>query len=129
MVAERSLALPRATAVERGLAPAVAERIAREGFVRVDVDTLFPVEPPQAIPLRRVVFLRGFAEHPSLERITPGRAEIVELQPLMGSFLNASHSRRVFELARLLSTAKVYQLHPGDPDATAIYLEKAFALE
>jgi hypothetical protein len=79
--------------------------------------------------LRRIVFLRGFAERPSLRRITPGREEIVELQPLMSSFLNASHSRRVFELARLLSTAKVYHLHPGDPDTTAQFVEEAFACE
>jgi hypothetical protein len=120
---------PRCRAVEKGLDPAVVQRIARDGFVRVDINTLFPVAPAQPIPLRRIVFLRGFAERPSLERITPGRSEIAELQPLMSSFLNASHGRRVFELTRLLSTAKVYQLHPGDPDATAAYLEEAFACE
>jgi hypothetical protein len=120
---------PRTTAVIRGLAPGVAAQIASDGFARVNIETLFPAEPPQPVPLRRIVFLRGFAERPSLERITPGRPEIVELQPLMGSFLNASHTRRVFELTRLLSSAKVYQLHPGDPDATAIYLEEAFACE
>jgi hypothetical protein len=120
---------PRADAVERALAPALAARIEREGFVRVDIDTLFPVEPARAIPLRRIVFLRGFAERPSLERITPGRPEIAELQPLLSSFLNSSHSRRVFELTRLLSSAKVYQFRPADPDATAMYLEEEFACE
>jgi hypothetical protein len=120
---------PRAAAVERGLAPAVAERIDRDGFLRVDIESLFPVQPPKAVPLRRIVFLRGFAKHPSLQRITPGRPEIVELQPLMSSFLNSSHSRRVFELTRMLSSTKVYQLHPGEPDATAMYLEEVFACE
>jgi hypothetical protein len=47
----------------------------------------------------------------------------------MSSFLNQSHSRRIFELTRLLATAKVYQLHPGDPDETALYLEEAFKCE
>lgn len=120
---------PRAAAVERGLAPGAAERIAQDGFLRIDIDTLFPVEPSRPFPLRRIVFLRGFAKNPSLERIVPGRAEIIELQPAMSSFLNASHGRRVFELTRLLATAKVYQLHPGDPDATAAYLEEKFACE
>jgi hypothetical protein len=120
---------PRATAVERGLPASAAAQIERDGFFRVDVDTIFPTRAAQAVPLRRVVFLRGFAAHPRLERIQPGRAEIVELQPLMSSFLNASHSRRIFELTRLLATAKVYQLHPGDPDETALYLEEAFACE
>jgi hypothetical protein len=119
----------RATAVERSLTPAVVERIERDGFVRVDVDTLFRVGPPQAVPLRRIVFLRGFAEQPRLDRISPGRREVVELQPLMSSFLNAPHSRRIFELTRLLSSAKVYQLSLGDPDITAEYLEEAFACE
>ena len=53
----------------------------------------------------------------------------MELQPLMSSFLNASHSRRIFELTRLLGTAKVYKLHPGNPDETALYLEEAFKCE
>jgi hypothetical protein len=125
---------PRAAAVERGLASGAARRLVedsqvRAGFIRVDVDGLFPTEPPRPAPLRRIVFLRGFAAMPSLQRFEPGREEIAQLQPLMSSFLNETRSRRIFELARLLSTAKVYRLHPGDPDATALYLEEAFACE
>jgi hypothetical protein len=120
---------PRSSAVERVLAPEVAERIERDGFARVDIGQLFAVEEPKAVPLRRLVFLRGFAERPSIRRITPGRAELVELQPLMSSFLNSSHSRRIFELTRLLSGGKVYQLNPGDPDATAEHVEEFFACE
>jgi hypothetical protein len=120
---------PRATAVERGLPPAAYEQIERDGFYRVDVSTIFASAPAKPLPLRRIVFLRGFAERPSLERIQPGRAEIVELQPLMSSFLNESHSRRIFELTKLLGTAKVYKLHPGTPDETALYLEEAFKCE
>ncbi len=120
---------PRTTAVDRGLDPLTAQRIQRDGFVRIGIETLFPVAPPKALPLRRIVFLRGFAERPALERISAGRAEMVELQPLMSSFLNASHSRRIFELTRLLSSAKVYQLRLGNPDESASYIEKAFAQE
>ena len=120
---------PRPSAVEKGLPPSAAGQIERDGFFRLDVDKIFQTEAPRALPLRRIVFLRGFAEKPAIERIKPGRDEIVELQPLMSSFLNASHSRRVFELSRLLATTKVYQLHPGDPDATAVYLEEVFACE
>jgi hypothetical protein len=103
---------PRATAVERGLPPTAYKQIERDGFYRVDVTTIFDSAPAKPLPLRRIVFLRGFAERPSLERIQPGRAEVVELQPLMSSFLNESHSRRIFELTKLLGTAKVYKLHP-----------------
>jgi hypothetical protein len=120
---------PRATAVQSGLPARANEQIECEGFYRVDVDTIFANEPARTVPLRRIVFLRGFADRPSLERIQPGRQEIVELQPLMSSFLNASHSRRIFELTRLLGAAKVYQLHPGTPDETALYLEEAFKCE
>jgi hypothetical protein len=120
---------PRCSAVSNGLSAETAEIIEREGFVRVDVASLFPVEQPRPFPLRRIVFLRGFRSVPDIVRIEPGRDEIAELQPLMSSFLNASHSRRVFELVRLLSTAKVYRLHPGAPDRTAEYLEEVFANE
>jgi hypothetical protein len=120
---------PRASAVERGLTADCRTRIIRDGFARLNIESIFAVGPPQNVPLRRIVFLRGFAARPSLERISPGRAEVAGLQPLLSSFLDTSHSRRVFELTRLLSKAKCYQLHPGDPDATADYLEKAFANE
>jgi hypothetical protein len=120
---------PRAQAVVRGLCAVEAARIEQEGFSRVDIETLFPVEPANPLPLRRIVFLRGFAARPDLARIEPGRAEIAELQPLMSSFLNESHSRRVFDLVRLLAGTRVYRLHPGDPDETADYLEDAFARE
>ena len=120
---------PRSSAVERGLTREHAERIGQDGFARVDIGNLFAVEEPKPFPLRRLVFLRGFREQPSIRRITPGRAELVELQPLMSSFLNESHSRRIFELTQLLSSGKVYQLHPGDPDATAQHIEEFFACE
>jgi hypothetical protein len=120
---------PRAVAVERGLPARANARIESEGFFRVDLDAIFQTEPPQVAPLRRIVFLRGFCKTPRLERIKPARKELIELQPLLSSFLNASHSRRVFELTRLLATAKVYQLHLGSPDETAIYLEEAFRCE
>jgi hypothetical protein len=120
---------PRSSAVERGLAREHAERIEQDGFARVDIGKLFAVEEPRPFPLKRLVFLRGFGEQPSIRRIKPGRAELVELQPLMSSFLNASHSRRIFELTQLLSNGKVYQLNPGDPDATGQHIEEFFACE
>ncbi|HEY4944006.1 MAG TPA: hypothetical protein VII56_21430 [Rhizomicrobium sp.] len=116
---------PRSDAVERGLSAENAGKIARDGFVRFDVNTLFAVEEPRPVPLRNVVFLRGFADKPLLSRISPGRGEIAELQPLMSSFLNAPHGRRIFELSRLLSAANVYELRLGGPDETAAYLERA----
>ena len=118
---------PRSNAVQNGLSAENLEKIAREGFVRFDINTLFPVEDARPVPLRNIVFLRGFTDSPSLSQISPGRNEISELQPLMSSFLNASHAKRIFELTRLLSTSNVYELHAGSPDETAAYLEQAIA--
>src|SRR5581483_3675959 len=112
---------PRCTAVARALDSDSVAAIEREGFVRVRVESLFRADAPRAYPLRRVVFLRGFKDKPEIARIDPGRSEVAELQPLMGSFLNASHSSRVFDLVRLLSATKVYRFHPGNPDETAQY--------
>jgi len=118
---------PRSDAVEKGLSVENREKISRDGFVRFDISALFPVEDAQPVPLRNIVFLRGFADTPSLSRISPGRNEIGELQPLMSSFLNASHAKRIFELTRLLSASNVYELRLGNPDETAAYLERAIA--
>jgi hypothetical protein len=118
---------PRCDAVNAALRPEHDARIRDEGFVRFDVNTLFPVADPAPVPLDNIVFLRGFGDRPDLRRVTPGRGEIAELQPLMGSFLNAQHGRRVFELTRLLATANTYELKLGGPDETADYLERAIA--
>ena len=120
---------PRSEAVEQGLSPENAAKIARDGFVRFDVNTLFPVEEARPFPLSNIVFLRGFTDRPSLLRIDPGRPEIAELQPLMSSFLNAAHGRRIIELARLLSASNVYELRLGSPDETAAYLERTIACQ
>jgi hypothetical protein len=120
---------PRSTAVEKALSAEDAAKILRDGFVRFDITALFPSEEPKPVQLRNIVFLRGFADTPLLSRIDPGRAEISELQPLMSSFLNAPHGRRIIELARLLSASNVYELHLGSPDVTAAYLERNIACQ
>lgn len=118
---------PRSEAVQSRLPREELDRIERDGFARLDIGTILPVEDAGPVPLRNIVFLRGFADTPSLARISPGRNEIGELQPLMSSFLNASHARRIFELTRLLSASNVYELRLGGPDETAAYLEQAIA--
>jgi hypothetical protein len=90
------------------------------------VGALLPAAPAGPVPLRAVVFLRGFAATPRLERIQPGRDEVAALQPFTGSLVNAPATRRVFEMIRLLSAVAVYGLNPGEPDATAARLEEVF---
>jgi hypothetical protein len=48
------------------------------------------------------------------------------MQPILSSFINAPRTQRVFELVRVLSDIAVYELFPGQPDETAVFLEEAF---
>lgn len=110
-------ALPHARRVVRG-----------EGFQRVALDELIDVDrSTAAVPLDSVIFLRGFAAEPRLERIEPGRDEIGALQAIVGSFINAEGTKRVFQLVDMLAHTRVFTLNPADPDRTAIYLEEALS--
>jgi hypothetical protein len=109
---------PRARRVDEAL-HALGRDPDREGPLRIPAEQLFPRNRPAPVPLRAVVFLGPFAGEPRLQRIEPGREELAALQPAGSSLINAPAARRVFEMARLLSSARVYRLHPGGPDATA----------
>jgi hypothetical protein len=99
----------------------------RDGMMRVPVEDLLPAPAPRPVPLRAVVFLRGFADEPRLLRVPPGREELAALQPVGSSFANAASTERVFQLVRLLSRAEVFHLHPGPPDDTAALVESVLA--
>jgi hypothetical protein len=131
--ADRSLLpLRRPVGIKPGpRARAVAEAVAQgtvapspDGILRVDLGALWPAPVPEPAPLRAVLFLRGFEPAPRLERIEPGRDELAALQPLASSLVDAPPARRVFEMARLLAGVSVYALRPGDPDETALLLER-----
>jgi hypothetical protein len=116
---------PRAQAVTQALARAGRDP-ERDGWLRLDADALVGSAEPPPTPLSAVVFLAGFAPEPRLVRVEPSREEVAMLQPIVGSLVNAAPTRRVFEMALLLSRVQVYRLTPGDPDATAMLLEEAF---
>jgi hypothetical protein len=97
----------------------------RQGMMRVPVEDLVASPAPGPVPLRAVVFLRGFADAPCLEAVDPGREELAALQPVGSSFANAAATERVFQLVRLLSRARVFRLRAGTPDETAALLESA----
>lgn len=99
----------------------------RDGMMRVPVLELFPGPEPAPAPLRALVFLEGFAAHPALRRLDPGRAELARLQPVASSMLNAARTQRVFEMARLLARCASWALTAGSPDATAQRLDEALA--
>jgi hypothetical protein len=113
---------PRSRLVEAALA-ARGRSPERDGMMRVPVPELFPGEEPAPAPLRALVFLEGFAAVPALRRLTPARGELARLQPVASSMLNAAHTRRVFEMARLLAHCSVWALTAGAPDETAEALE------
>lgn len=113
---------PRAQAIGAALVRAGRDPD-RDGLLRVPVEAVIAVPPAASVALRDIVFLEGFRERPSLTRIEPGRHEIARLQPSVSSLVNAPRARRVFEMAGMLSRARVYRLWPGDPDETARLLE------
>lgn len=114
---------PRARAVAAGIERAglVPQE---DGILRADVGALLATPEASAVPLRSVLFLRGFAPAPGIAPITAGREELAALQPLACSLVDAPPSRRVFEMVRLFEGLRVFRLHPGDPDETAAALER-----
>jgi hypothetical protein len=117
---------PRARAVEARLC-ALGRFPERDGMMRVPAEELFPGPEPAAVPLRAVVFLGPREALPRLNALVPGRPELARLQPVGASLLDVPASRRVFEMARLLAGARVYELLAGSPDETADALESALA--
>lgn len=95
----------------------------REGMMRVPAEDLLPEQAPGPVPLRTVVFLRGFGEAAQLLPVQPGREELAAMQPVGSSFANAASTERVFQLVRLLSRTRVFHLRAGSPDETAALLE------
>jgi HPr serine kinase-like protein len=97
----------------------------REGMMRVPAEDLLTQPAPGPVPLRAVVFLRGFGEAAQLLPVEPGREELAALQPVGSSFANAASTERVFQLVRMLSATRVFHLRAGSPDDTAALLESA----
>jgi len=95
--------------------------------VRIDVqrvlDSAVEAEP---VPLRRIVFLEPFGEEPRLTAVERIRDDIALLQPVVSSLVNAPRTLRVFQMARMISSAKIYRLSPGDPDSTAELIRREF---
>jgi hypothetical protein len=118
---------PRCGAVEQALGQDNRSRIQGKGFARIAISDLFDVPAPRDLPLRHVVFLDGFAAQPRIDAIRPGPSDVARLQPLLSSFLNESHSRRIFQLTRLLGSTRCHRLAPGDPDVTADFLQDHFS--
>ncbi len=98
--------------IEAGLEPG-------DQIVRVDVGKFLAMSRAHPVPLRAIVFLDGFAAEPQLREIVGGRKELAALQPVVSSLVSAPRTTRVFQMARMLSSAMIFRLRPGDPDQTS----------
>lgn len=86
---------------------------------RAYADQLFPGATVMALPLRRVVFLRGFAPEPSLEVVAPGREHLSMLTPLGATLWGMSAFSRTRDLLKIITEVPCALLHPGPPELTA----------
>jgi hypothetical protein len=80
---------------------------------------LFPGASVSPLPLREVIFLRGFAPEPRLEAVRPGREHLGLLTPLGASLWGVPAFSRARDLLKLITGARCSMLHAGQPDATA----------
>lgn len=86
---------------------------------RAYADQLFPGGAVSALPLRRVIFLRGFAPEPSLEKVTPGREHLAMLTPLGATLWGMPAFSRTRDLLKIITEVPCALLHPGPPELTA----------
>jgi len=114
---------PRGAGVERALRRLGLDP-ERDGMMRIDVEALFPTAGSVPAPLAAVVYLDGFAAETTLRAVPPGRTELAGLQVVGSSLVNAPGTRRVFEMAQLLSAARVYRMTAGTPDDAARHIEQ-----
>jgi hypothetical protein len=109
---------PRSAAVERAVRE-VGGQPDPEGVLRVPSQRLLPRPRPAPVPLKSILFLRGFGEDCAVRPIAPGREELSQLQPLASSLSSGPAVQRVFEMVRLLGSVRVYSVTGGTPDQTA----------
>jgi len=91
--------------------------------LRIDFESVLTTPAPHAVPLRAIVLLEGFAARPELVAGAGDRGVLARLQPTASSLVSAPRTQRVFELARMVSSAQIFHLKPADPDETAALIE------
>ena len=115
---------PRARVVDEVMA-ALGPREEFRDSVRVPLAEFVPVPAESCrVPLVATFVIRGFADEPRAERIQPQLAHAPLLQPITLSLLNTSPGRRLLQVVRLLAAVPMYDLHLGQPDKSAKFLEE-----
>jgi hypothetical protein len=92
--------------------------------LRAEAGQLFPVAGERAYPLRLIFFLRQFEDRPCAEQFQPGSVDMRLLTPLPCSLWGGPPSRRIMQVAGLLSKIKCHYLYPGQADETAALVER-----
>lgn len=95
-----------------------------ENIVRVNVQRFMSVAEPRPVPLAAIIFLEPFEASPRLETSQASIADVGRLQPSAGSLVSAPAALRTMQMARMLSSAKIFRLSPADPDETAVLVER-----
>jgi hypothetical protein len=114
-------------------AAAVGQALERDGAVyepfpdgtrrlRSYADRLFPGQSAAPLPLRSVVFLRGFGAEPACVALRPGREHLASLTPLGATLWGMPPFQRARDLLRLVTETRCYFLQLGPPDETAALL-------
>ena len=123
----------RSLAVRDGPAsPAVTSALDRQGAPgetfpdgthrrRAFASDLFPA-PVEALPLRRLVFLRSQGAVPRLEPMPPGRRVLQHLTPLGASLWGRTGAESMRDLIRVATAVPAFLLDLGPSDATATLL-------
>jgi hypothetical protein len=95
-----------------------------DNMLRIPVSALLPETRADAVPLSAIIFLTGFGQEPSLLELSAGREELAAMQPLRSSTSETNSMQCVFEMVRMLASARCYRLESGSPDATAQSIEE-----
>jgi hypothetical protein len=117
---------PRASAVDEALSGAEStSEIFPDGQprIRVRASSLFR-EEAQPVPLNAAFFLRRFAPSPCIEPVRRTRDSLRLLQPLGCTLWNNGTLRPRMELLSFFERTRCYFLDPGQPEKTAVAIER-----
>ncbi len=92
--------------------------------IRAAASDLFPESGARPQRVRQVFFLRGFDQSPRAEAFHPRPADLRLLAPLACTFWGSSGAARLAQVAKLLSSVKCHFLFAGQPEDTAILVER-----
>jgi len=118
---------PQPAHIEEVLRAAPIRAVERDAAMRVDLAAFVPAVEPDPVRLAAIVFLDGFAKQPALQRLANDRAQLARFQAMFSSLSNAPPTQRTFELIRLIGKVELCAIRLGPPDATAAFIEEAFA--